>query len=137
MWPWSRNSECGSATETLLMLAPPWGMVRVALNFGWLPLWVPPKRLKASFGLKERLAQSPTWKGAADEKSESSAVESRLPPTPVIRPFTDIGEQLVGLSVVLGRSIRSLTSLVLRITPCRIVGKGSDTAFTWVLSELT
>src|SRR6476659_11126809 len=104
------------------MLAPPGGMVRVALNFGCEPRCVPPKRRKARFGLKERSPQLPTWKGEAAEKRLSSVVLDRSPPTPVIRPLTLIREQLVGLIVVWGRSIRSLTSLTRKITPCRIVG---------------
>src|SRR4051794_13879321 len=98
MWPWSRNSECGRATDAEAMLAPPGGIVTVALSLGWLPRWVPPKRRKASFGLKARLAQLPTWKG--------EAVLNNAPPVPEICPSTDICEQLVGLIVVSGRSIR-------------------------------
>src|SRR6476646_816113 len=121
MWPWSRNSERGSATDADLMLAPPGGIVRVALNLGWAPRLVPPKRRKASFGLKARSPQLPTWKGEEAAKSESSAVESRSPPTPVISPSSDIFEQLVGLIVVSGLSNLRRMSLALRITPCRIV----------------
>ena len=111
------------------MFAPPWGIVRVALNFGWLPLWVPPKSRKASLGLKERSEQLLTWNGEAAPKS--------APPVPETKPLTDIGLQLVGLIVVWGRSIRNRTSLTRRITPCRIVGNGSETALTWVESGFT
>ena len=54
----------GQGDRGAAMLAPPGGMVRVAWNFGCDPRWVPPKRRKASLGLKARSPQLPTWKGA-------------------------------------------------------------------------
>src|SRR4051794_3589020 len=129
MWPWSRNSECGSATEAAAVFAPPAGNRTVAFSLGWLPRWVPPKRRRFSLGLKGSSEQEPTWKGLWALKI--------APPVPLIAPATAFWEQLVGLIVVSGRSTLSLTSRTRRITPWRIVGKGSDTALTWVVSGST
>ena len=77
---------------------------------------------KASLGLKGR-------DGAAAYLEGRGGVEESLrTASPETRPFRPTSfEQLVGLIVVSGRSMRSLTSLTLRITPWRIVGKGSET----------
>src|SRR3954454_8795519 len=111
------------------MLAFPGGIFKVALNFGCDPRWVPPKRRKASLGLKPKEAQLPTWKGLAVLKTAPAVLANT--------PLTLIALQLVGLIVVSGRSMRSRTSRTRKSTPCRIVGSGSDTAFTWAFSELT
>src|SRR3954447_7927871 len=120
MWAWSRNSECGRATEAPAMLALPEGIVSTAFRAGLSARFVPPLRERASLGLKGNAEQPPTWKGLC-----SAAV---LPNGEVAEPVSASGSQEVGLRVKLGRSILSAIERTSIGIPCRICGIGSLTA---------
>src|ERR1044071_7685206 len=102
MWPCSRNSEGGSATEALPMLASPGVGVTVAVKVGNLPRLVPPFIFSFSFGLKGRPMQSDTWKGGKADASMSSFGSEKRAPAPCRIDSTENGSQLVGWIVKLG-----------------------------------
>ena len=64
MWPWSRNSECGSVSAVRATLASPLRASRTARMRGFFARVVGPDRRVCSFGLNPRLAQPVAWKGA-------------------------------------------------------------------------
>ncbi len=79
--------------------------------------------------MKPSALQSPTWKGLVG----LAVAPLELP----IVALTAIGEQLVGLRVKLGRSIRAVSERSRSGTPSRISGSGSVLTVTWVVSGLT
>ncbi len=125
MWAWSRNSDLGSATEAAAMFESPGRGLRIALNFGWAPRLVPPKRRKERRGLKPRFSQPAAWKWF-----ETLAV---APSAPLTNASTEEGSQLVGAAVKFGRSRATLMSLTFKAMPWSESGIGSDTALTWAV----
>src|SRR6478609_5790203 len=95
MWALSRNSECGSVTAALAMLALPSGIVSVALKAGVPPRLVLPLRESFSFGLKASASQPATWK-----RTEGLAI---APSLEVSWVSIFIGSQEVGFWVNWGR----------------------------------
>src|SRR4051794_27468333 len=104
MWPCSRNTEWGSVTWALAMLAfAPCGKVRTALKAGTCARLVPPLRLRASFGAKFNEAQSAAWKGLVTVTGWSSESEPKSRPEPSTVEAVEVGAQLVGLRTNSGR----------------------------------
>src|SRR5260370_42634647 len=100
MWAWSRNSECGRATEVAAMVARPAGIFRVAFSFGWPPRRALPRRRSDRFGLKSSLSQSVAANG-----DEGLAV---LPRSECRTDVVSLRAHEVGFSEKSGRSRKTL-----------------------------
>src|SRR4051794_7323357 len=129
MWALSSSSELGSATDTRERLASPRRGVRTALSAGCPLRFIPPLRLRASFGLKAGSSQDPTWKGRRPV--------APAPLAPAALATTDCGEQLVGLSAKSERSILAVIERIRSGMPSSICGIGSVLTETWALSRST
>src|SRR5439155_24862600 len=115
------GSAAGSCVSTFRMSASPrFCPTLTSSDAPWrLPL---PAVVAEKDGLNERLAQLAAWK-----RLEAA---SATPRTGLNVASTDIGAQLVGLSMKPDRSIITLTCRTLRVMPCSICGSGSEAIVT-------
>src|SRR5580658_2746526 len=118
-----RAGSClGSVTATLLVFACPAPLMYLTSRLAPCALLVFACVETVNDGLNARFAQSAAWK-----RLDTFAL---APWVLVIVPATDRGSQLVGLNMKCSRSTVTLTVLICRGMPCRIVGNGSLTIVT-------